>query len=539
MASYFVQADTSLYLMTQAGVATALALPAGVTVYGPAIPCRVSTFGAGQDPVVIVTRGVSQDFWIDTFGVTHLLAITPPAAPPAVAAGTGTGLTGVYQVALTNKLKDAFGRTLLESAPGPSSTGSASLVNQSLKVTSIPTSGDPNMNARGLYRSLSGGTVLYPWFDIDNNTDLSEDRAIADATLSLLPTTAGSNGAPPNLGLLISWKDRLWGVPLLKLDSLRWSEERLFYAWPQVNEIIIPPRNTDAFGVTALIPRRDQLGIARRNRLYQITGESNDTFQRAVISETLGCMSQESVVVVRDTAYFLGERGVVQWDAQSVGYISEAQVDRWFISDDYFNRAKFSSAQGRYNADTDSYELLLMSAGSSTLDRWISFDLKRRVWLGPHTTAEFTLSAAASSDERHGWITDTNRLPLSVFGSTSGFLYKRDPTVANDGASAVTLNIDTPFLSGDPPEPELTKIFLQMTAHSRIETGGSLIITPIVGNLNSATGTAITHDVTTGRERLARLGQGRYLQLNLSHSTASQFLRLHGLVIPYITVGRR
>jgi len=551
MASYLVQGGTTLYLVSQTGVLTPLTLPSGITVTGPSTPCRAVLFGSGTDPYLIVVNGLSQDIYIDKYGTVRTFSVMPPVAAPTVTTGaltgpTGTLLTGIYSVAASFKVKTTSGAVILETGLSPISTGSPSLSTGSLAVNAIPVSSEPTVNARGLYRTLSGGNVLYPWFDVDNNSTLTADRASTDGTLSLLPTTATSNGLPPALKLIANWKDILWGVPRAEVDHVRWTEPRIIYGWQATNDLIAPPQNTDVYGVTAFIPRRDQLGIARRDRLHQITGDSDDTFARTQVSPNIGCLSQESVVVIRDVAYWLAERGVVEWTSESIGYITESQVDPWFTTDEYFNRSLFTSAQGRYNPDTDSYELLLAGLGSTALNMWVAFDLKRRAWFGPHVSG-LPLSCCASDSERHGYLRNSVDFPITVFGTTTGYLEKRDVTVADDDTQPVAMDCTLPILGGFAPEQD--KVWGDPTLHSRIEPAGTgpntLAVTMAAGPLESdgfvSPDFAVTTDavLTEGYQRLDRAGVGRYLSFEFQHEAVGERVRIQGLEVPYAVIGRR
>jgi len=545
MASYLVTTPNGLYLESVSGAITSISLPSGVSITSGAL-CRPALFGTNGDPYIVVVNGLSSDIYIDKSGIARTLQLQPPAGAPAVTTGAGTDLTGVYKVAVTFKIKDGSGKLVAESALSPLSTGSVSLSNVSLAVNSIPVSNSTDVNARGLYRTLSGGNVLYPWFDIDDNTTTSEDRGGSDANISLLPTTATTIGLPPLLSLIMAWKDRLWGVPRLNPDFPQWTESLQFYAWNATNQIVAPPQNTDPYGVLAFIPRRDQLGIARRNRLYQITGDSNDTFARTEVSPNIGCLSQESVVVVRDVAYWLGERGVVEWTSQSLMYVSESQVDAWFTTDNFFNRGLFGLAQGRYNPDTDSYELLMAGLGSTSLNMWVSFDLKRRAWFGPHTT-DLPLSCCATDTERHGYLRDAGQLPMTAFGGGTGILYKRDSTVADDDNNPVEMDLTLPLLGTF--APEMDKVWLDPTLHSRIEpasTGSNTVtITAAVGSLNAdgiiddANPVVSEADLTEDFQRLDRPGEGRYVSFRFQHAAQGERVRIFGLEVPYNIIGRR
>jgi hypothetical protein len=541
MASFLVQAGAGLYKVNPStGVATQITLPSTISLFGASTPIRASVFTAGANPAVICVNGGNHDFWIDWTGTARPLQVSAPVAAPVPTAGVGTGLNGIYGVACSFKVKDSNGVTMLESGLSPTAFTS-SLVNKSIALNNLPVSADGYVNCRGIYRTLSGGTTLYPWFDIDDNITLSDDRAVADSSLSLLPTTATTYAMPPDLKLICSWKDRLWGIPRTKPDNFRWTEERTIYAWSTTNEGILPPKGRDTFGGTAWIPRRDDLGIAKRKRLYKIIGNGNNSFQRIGVSETLGCVSQESVVVVDNVAYMLSERGVVEWDDRGARLITENEVDPWFTQDTTFNRSKFSIAQGRHNPDTDAYELFLCSAGSNVIDRWVAFNLRSRVWYGPHKTDAFSPTACGTNSELKGVLNSSADVPITVVGGSNGFLYKRDGSNINDDTTAIAMRIDLPVLAG--MEPDFEKFFDNPTIHTRAEGSGSLVITPTVGDLDAIQygnpDPTMVHDLVLDRELLPILGNGRYCALTIQHQSTTEQPRLYGVEIPFFFIGRR
>ena len=87
--------------------------------------------------------------------------------------------------------------------------------------------------------------------------------------------------------------------------------------------------------------------------------------------------------------------------------------------------------------------------------------------------------------------------------------------------------------------PDIQKYFGQLALISKIQSAGTLTITPYVGGLDASAGTAISADMTLGRERLRRLGTGRFVQLNLTNSTAAQDQELYGYELEFSELGRR
>src|SRR5690242_9714166 len=117
MASYLVQAGTSVYIVSQSGtMATQVTLPSGITLYGSTQPIRAVVFNSGAQPYIVCVNGANHDFFIDQTGTAYKLQLSAPASAPALAVGNTTGLTGIYIAAVTYKIKDANGVTVYESA---------------------------------------------------------------------------------------------------------------------------------------------------------------------------------------------------------------------------------------------------------------------------------------------------------------------------------------------------------------------------------------------------------------------------------------
>jgi hypothetical protein len=236
--------------------------------------------------------------------------------------------------------------------------------------------------------------------------------------------------------------------------------------------------------------------------------------------------------VIRDVVYWLDSDGVWMLGPDDTPTsVSDAAVRPWFTTSDYFNRAVFSTAFAQYDPRKHSYDLFLCSAGSTTIDRWVSLDLASGKWFGPHKTGTFTPSGVAVCS-------DTSGNPRLVVGASNGFIYAPLAGNYSDGtATAIDFDVKGKFHSGE--EPDMTHTWLQPTIFTKVDSAGTLTVTPVVGNLNASAGTPLPHDLTKERERLPRLGSGRLCQLQFRENNAGQGVELYGYEIPYNVVGRR
>lgn len=535
MAFLIVQGGNTLYKVDpDTGAATALSLPSGVTLS----TTRKPRFAVLNQWVVIV-NSPTRNLAIDPEGTVRVLVPRPPLSPPYMVGGSGTGLTGTWKVKQSFVVEDTAGNLLMESPLSPASAGVA-VTNKDLAITLAAISED-SITKRRLYRNTTGGTSFFNWIDIDGNVATSAQSGLADAALSLLPA-ATSLQAPPGtlagtrLKNIVSWKNRLWATSDNPddTDTIRYSEDGKVYAWP--NSLDAYPKGQDSEGVIGFAPRKNELGILKRNGLWQITGTANSNFSIVQLTfDKAGCVAPDSIVVVNDRAFWLGKDGVYEWSSEGIRNITDTQVKPWFepvaAKNAYFATGQFTNAFARYNEAQNSYELHLAALGSTTADRWVSFNLTNRCWYGPHKTAAFTPSHAGRG-------LDGNALPITLVGGTDGVLYKGNSATFHDGSSSI-IDFDCygPWHHGDAPNIE--HCWLQLSMLSRIESSGTMDVIPYVGRLAAAAGSTITHTLTTGRELLRRLGDGALMRLRIRQNTLDIGGTVYGYEVEHFEIGKR
>lgn len=515
-----------LQLLGSDGTLTTLTLPTGVTVVSGAAS-RVAALANN----LVVTGGVSQPLWIRPNLTFSVLALPKPGNAPTLAAGSSGTYTGTRRARVQFLVKDATTKAVLGYGPLSEVSNAVTFASQKQTLSSIAVSTHPSVNCRRIFLTADNGTEYFAAQDVDDNTTTSVTFDIADASLDIAAVDSTQFvSAPTDLDLVTVWKDRLWGRS--GLDNLVGSVSGNVYSWPVL--FPIDPRGTDRNGITGLIPRRDELGVARRRLLWKLTGSSEDNYQTVKVAEGVGCVAPNSCIVVRDVGYFLADDGIYAWDDQGVHSITDDTVKPWFTTDTYFNRTGFANCFAGYDPVRNRILFFLPVAGgaSTVMNRWIELDIDSGKWFGPHLcSAVASFSGATLAPDAD------NKLRL-VLGGSDGLCYAFLPGTFTDGAStAISLDVKgKPHAGGNPDD---THVFLQPTVFTKAEAGGTLMVIPHVGGIGASPGATQSHDLTKERERLARLGVGNLCALEFTEATAGQAVEIYGYQIPYAPLGRR
>ena len=275
MAFSYVVAATSLQKIDDDGTLTTLTIPDSQTI----ISGTRGRFALLNTNVVLV-NAPTINLWINPADdKVYPMSLQRPTSQPLTAASSGSGaLTGDYKVIYTHMIKDTDGTILSESPPSPVSN-TITLSSKDLNVTGIEIANQTDVNARRIYRTTAGGNVFFQWVDLDGNVETSTEAGITDASLGLVPfpndlgNPPGTTAGGARMEFVVEWKGKLWGKAVgvgANVDDLLWSSLRRFFAWKPSNALRIPPDGADDIGLTALIPRKNVLGIAKRGILHQI-----------------------------------------------------------------------------------------------------------------------------------------------------------------------------------------------------------------------------------------------------------------------------
>jgi hypothetical protein len=528
MPFHLVTAGTSLQAVQSDGTISTLTLPTDIQ-----IKSGTRARFAVLERYVIGVNAFTGPIFVDPDGFVYPLALGKPHRVPTVAAGAADTLTGTFRVKMAFGIKDSLGQ-VLSLGPMSNASDAVTTVNQLIALTNILVSKTPAVNFRRFWRTATNGTQYFEWFDLDDNTTTTISMGGADESLGTVAET-GSDlvQAPARITNICEWKGRLWATTGSDVDTLYGGASRKIYGWPL--SFPVRPVGGDKYGITGFLPRRDELGVGKRGLLWKMTGDSDANFRLVKVVEGKGPIAPDSCVVIRDVGYFLGDDGVYTWGNEGVTSITDDNVHPWFNTDDYFNRSEFKNAVGGYDPRSHSYLLFLAAVGQTTLTKWAQFDIANKRWLGPHTTTAFTPTATAGIKG-----TDSNDVIKTFVGGSDGYLYHFVPGNFTDGtATAIDFDVTGKFHAGKPPAPLVEHFWGRLFVASKIFLGGTLTITPKIGWLDASAGTAVSHDLTVGEERLGILGTGKLCQLRFRENTAGQGCEIYGYELPWHELGLR
>ncbi len=518
-----IQAGDDLQFVDSSGVLTTLTLPSGVEL-ATTTPPRWAIINR----YVVLVNTPNQPLTIDGEGTVRPLSPAAPVLAPNVAVGSAGSLSGTYSgIRYTYIIKDSAGNVIAESGMSPPS-GSVTLTSDKLAVSSIGISPDSQVTGRRIYRGTTNGTTLFKWFDLDGNTLTSFEDDLADAELPII--AAPTLGSAPRLTLIKEWRNRLWGVSEDEKDSLRYAEPDAWWAWPVTNEIKVPILGDSSRGIIGLMPRREALGVGKRDVIWQVTGTTPTDFRMVKLAESIGMESQETLATYRDTVYWLWKDGVYRWNSEGIKCISDGKVRSWFATDDYFNRDVFENAFSIFDPTRLKYRLFLADADSTEANTWVEYDIETDTWWGPHETGAFSPTCSFL-------LFDASDKVVPATGSEEMYIWKPQNEATDHLATGIEMDVITKWHDGG--EPDIEKHWGMITLFGKAQEAGQITVTPAAGYTDAEYQLPMYFDMTEGREALDRIGRGKVMRFRMQHDTYNEPVEIYGVEVPFNGFGVR
>lgn len=228
--------------------------------------------------------------------------ITPPAAAPTVAIGTGTGLTGTYKAKITYCRK-VSSVVVSESNPSSASSGQA-LANEALRVT-WAASADAQVTHVRVYRTLANGSTYF----------LDQDVAIGAVTVdtttadSALGAEVAINHDRPPLGQFVSGPTFDGTCFIVKENLLYYCLAKQPEYWPTDHFIEVSTKQEP--GSCPVLFHNSQPFFFTKDRIYLIQGTGHGNLLPLPMDSKTGAQGIFGVVSVRGRGiYHTGPDGI-------------------------------------------------------------------------------------------------------------------------------------------------------------------------------------------------------------------------------------
>lgn len=295
--------------------------------------------GAWVDGRFFWGDGAKQNTYHDGTDLVQALTDAPSSAP-SVAVGAATGPTGTYTYKVT--FLNADGK---ESAASVAS-GSVTVANQKVSLTSIPTCGaGQDCSGRKIYRIKNGGSIYYLVTTIADNVTTTYTDSTVDGSLGAAlrlnfdgETAADLSRFPPSR-FLIPHQNRLVGAFCTTAEGDRQtvyiSKSREPWYCPLLPDVEDPSDGTritlqgpGAGEITGLCSHGDKVAVFTADAMFLLV-TSDQLLDYALHRFTNhGCVAHRTIKSVRDMLLWLAPDGVyVAREGQGVERVSDDELN--------------------------------------------------------------------------------------------------------------------------------------------------------------------------------------------------------------------
>ncbi len=248
--------------------------------------------------------------------------IEAPSAAPTLGVGSGTGLTGTYNVKYT--YARLSGSTVIaESNPSDAASSGQALSNEDLAVT-WSASSDPQVTHVRLYRTLPGGSEYF----FDQNVAIGTttiDTSTADASLGGLVAT---NHDRPPAGSLVAGPFYNGVCFIAKENLLYYCLAKQPEYWPTTNFIEV---GAPQFPIKAIVELSGRVYCLTKSQIWLIQGTGSGGFLPVPMRSLAGAPNQYGAVAVEGYGiYHIGSDGIYLFSGSRDTKITQEAFDVLF-----------------------------------------------------------------------------------------------------------------------------------------------------------------------------------------------------------------
>jgi hypothetical protein len=225
-----------------------------------------------------------------------------------------------------------------ESNAGPNATVTVATTGNQVDLTAIPTSTDPQVISRKIYRTVADGAIWLLLTTLSDNTTATYTDTTDDLSLGQTsPPEAGSvnlDASPPiKAGIIKVWKKTVFlaGDPL-NPETVYFSEDDEPESFPTLNAVALDDK------ITAMYETLSGLVVETETGKWQVIGDNPD-FRFDKVVSGIGCVGRRAAGEARLAGYAADRDGLYLYDLQDPIKISEVIRDKY----DAINRANIET----------------------------------------------------------------------------------------------------------------------------------------------------------------------------------------------------
>jgi hypothetical protein len=434
-----------------------------------------------------------------------------------------------------------------ESNAGPETVSlTLSSARDDIDLAGIPTSSDPQVTARKIYRTVDSGEIHLFVATLNDNTtttyeDTTTDLGLGQTSPPLAGDVSDDNSPPPQAGIVKKWKRTVFlgGLPD-NPRSIIFSEDNEPESYPTLNLVELDGK------VTAFYEAYSGMVIETELGKWQVTGENPD-FKFDKVINNIGCVGRRAAGETRINGWAVDREGMRLYDLTNPIKISEVIRDKF---DDDFNKANLELMHSSNSKSRNAIGMYVANSSGKFIGNNFQYqypldDIAQGWWW------QLDLPTAINPLDVTE-IEDTNGTFKMYMGGDDGMVYElfqsgsKNWVIADGTTSAITMEMETKFIrlaSSEQVEEEYegraTPRFIELRHNGDAATYVVTITTANGPSQATGTDTSVVtipfkSDETLLRYPILSMQPGEYVKVNVKNSEADIACTLQAIRLIFI-----
>lgn len=346
-------------------------------------------------------------------------------------AGTPSNGAGALDVSATYQYKVTFYNAALDHESNPSLpiTVTTGATDDTVTLSNIPISSDPQVTRRRLYRTQAGGAVWQFLDEIADNTTTVYVDLKADSALGIA-VTEFANGVPPTASMLAIFQGIMFMVAVANPSRVYFSTQNRPNAVDSNDFRDLDPN--DGTVITGLKRLYDTLVVFKRNSIWAGVGEDRETLGFVRQINGIGATCNDGILTVpgKTVLAFPSDNGFYTFNGTNEAYIS-SEIEPIYRQGG-LNQSRLTTMVGTTYKARNMLMWFVSNGAAIQHDLAIVYDFTLDQWT--------TRSVAATRVNVAATITDSAGNEGFYIGGVGGFVWKGDTGLSDDG-SAIQVDI--------------------------------------------------------------------------------------------------